>query len=727
LALLGLVLAASVWPIFIGRGLTPSDGIFRLPPWRTESLRPASNPMLSDQYLTFQPVKHFVHEAWTHGSLGLWNPHLNCGMPSVGSMQFAQFYPLNLLLVWLNPFYAAGLGALLKLWIAGGFAYLYARRLGASSTGGALAGLAYALSGYMTVWLGHPHANAACLLPGLLWALDAERWLVLALLHGAMILGGHPPSAVLLTIVLAGYGWGLKRDKKREWGTALALGFGVSAVQLLPFVEYYLHSSLHHSGSAMDRWEYHLPLRTAIHYVLPLISGSPARRFETLGFAFGIDKGRFDNFNERAGYVGLATLVLALAAAWHLRKEKPVRALSIGAGLCMFFIWGHAAPILEHVPIVNHVNPTRLLVVLDLILAVLAALALDRLGELRRGVWLGVLWAIAGGALLWAWIAFLPFWPDFTPQEQAFALLQCAILVSAASAAGLGFWNAEKKWAKPLILASVLGELIYYGAGFNPSVKKEDYYPETPAIQKLQADFDPARFFALGWVLPPNTGVLYGLYDTRGQDYSTVRRYEELISGKAGEFFFYNTPTEIPGAFPLLGARYVLCERACPELTGYTKVHEGDATIYKKEDVPRAFVTSTYQVATPEWILARARLPGFEPRKVALLEETPGIAPTEGKAAEARFVSYAPGEVVLEAQASAPAVLVLLDTYFPGWKAWVDGKPVPILRADYAFRAVAVPAGKSVVRFKYQPISFTMGVLITLASAAYAWVLWRKR
>jgi uncharacterized membrane protein YfhO len=62
---------------------------------------------------------------------------------------------------------------------------------------------------------------------------------------------------------------------------------------------------------------------------------------------------------------------------------------------------------------------------------------------------------------------------------------------------------------------------------------------------------------------------------------------------------------------------------------------------------------------------------------------------------------------------------LLLDTYYPGWKAYVDEMPAPIYRADYNFRAVSLPAGRSVVRFSYAPWSFRLGILLSVVALAF--------
>ncbi len=81
-----------------------------------------------------------------------------------------------------------------------------------------------------------------------------------------------------------------------------------------------------------------------------------------------------------------------------------------------------------------------------------------------------------------------------------------------------------------------------------------------------------------------------------------------------------------------------------------------------------------------------------------------------------RIDGYAPGEVTLTARAAMKRVLALTDVYFPGWKAWVDGKQARILPTNYAFRGVALGPGLHRVRMAYQPISFKLGLWTTICS-----------
>ena len=79
-------------------------------------------------------------------------------------------------------------------------------------------------------------------------------------------------------------------------------------------------------------------------------------------------------------------------------------------------------------------------------------------------------------------------------------------------------------------------------------------------------------------------------------------------------------------------------------------------------------------------------------------------------------------------ESNSPGYLVLLDSYYPGWHAYVDGKEARILAANYAFRAVEVRAGKHRVEFLYRPRSFYAGLSVTgLAIALGTAVVFRRR
>jgi uncharacterized membrane protein YfhO len=89
-----------------------------------------------------------------------------------------------------------------------------------------------------------------------------------------------------------------------------------------------------------------------------------------------------------------------------------------------------------------------------------------------------------------------------------------------------------------------------------------------------------------------------------------------------------------------------------------------------------------------------------------------------------------PNRVTIRAALDAPGYLVLADTWYPGWRAAVDGEPVEILRANYAFRAVRLEAGEHTVEMVYRPTSVLVGGALSLVALAVIFVgllLARKR
>jgi hypothetical protein len=216
-----------------------------------------------------------------------------------------------------------------------------------------------------------------------------------------------------------------------------------------------------------------------------------------------------------------------------------------------------------------------------------------------------------------------------------------------------------------------------------------------------------------------------------------VRRYEELITGRAGDFWFYQDSTQLPESFRLLNTKYVLSSHPVFENNpDFELVFTNGVNIYRcKNYTARALPVFDCTVETSPEILTQVRTPSFDPSKTLLLDETPKIFPVpaapQGSITNAtvKIISYQPDEVEITAQMPRPGFLLLLDTYFPGWTATVDGRPSKIYRADYNFRAVTLPAGTSSVKFSYRPLSFCLGLWISIITflALTLTLFWKGR
>jgi len=194
-----------------------------------------------------------------------------------------------------------------------------------------------------------------------------------------------------------------------------------------------------------------------------------------------------------------------------------------------------------------------------------------------------------------------------------------------------------------------------------------------------------------------------------------------------GLFHSYNSPL-----FDLLGAKYIVTQSHLKDIDPsvdakkFRLVYEHGISIYENLNVfPRAFYVSHATVA-PSDAAAEAELlkPGFDPRRSIVIDHAPHDMsfPRDARGGDdspdgvVSFRKYEPCLVELETVNSRPGYVFLSDTWYPGWNVYVDGKRGDILRADLAFRAVAVDSGRHRVEFRFEPKSVSIGAAIAFAS-----------
>ena len=217
-----------------------------------------------------------------------------------------------------------------------------------------------------------------------------------------------------------------------------------------------------------------------------------------------------------------------------------------------------------------------------------------------------------------------------------------------------------------------------------------------------------------------NRMMEYGLYDVGGYEAALGNRISDML-------FFLTRGLKSPDDSRILNAlnvKYV----ASPKIfvaKGYVLVKKSEiANIYENKNVlPRAFLSDRAVVLkTREEIFRKFQDKGWYPEKEVLLEEVPVLkgSVTGNSGPESAVITrYSPNEVIVKANVNSPKFLVLSDSYYPGWKAYVDGKPGKIYVANYLSRAVYLNAGEHTVRFVFDPFSFRLGLAITLLAAIF--------
>jgi hypothetical protein len=142
--------------------------------------------------------------------------------------------------------------------------------------------------------------------------------------------------------------------------------------------------------------------------------------------------------------------------------------------------------------------------------------------------------------------------------------------------------------------------------------------------------------------------------------------------------------------------------------------------------LPRAFIVPKARLLPRGNVLNGLESPGFDPKETLLLEEEDNPAGLQLHASSgetpkssAKIVSYRPDEITVEVESEAPGFLFLSEIYYPGWKGFVDGRPEPILLANYLFRAIEVQKGSLRVQLVFDPFSIKAGTAITLITLIF--------
>ncbi len=726
--------------------------------WRVLLTSEAWKPAGGGDLVSFLfPTYRFAAARLWAGSLPLWNPHLYGGVPFLADMQSGLFYPPNLLLFLLAPGFAYEVMQWMAaghVFLAGVSAYLCLRYLapgrGLQMPAALVGALAYMFSGIFVVHFGNLNLIAvAAWLPLvflLFWRALSGHSLALAagagVTLGVSTLAGHLQVTLMIGLALGlatvvGVAQELTRRGCRRWQPAwpllglavtAAVALGLVALVLLPTFEY---------ARLSPRTA--LPYREAARYSLV-----PALLGELLVPALFSSRepslywGVWDRV--AVGYVGLFPLLLA-GLALLLCRGRRVALLAVLA--CAAFVLALGNESVFHgwayglLPGFRQIRaPARFVLLLDFALAGLAALGLDRLlrpleQAARRTfdrVWHGLLWlggaaAVVGGA--WAYLVVYQAQDrDPTLFWRVSAASSGVILALVLLGAGLAWLGARRggrlkrhtlAWlAVGLVFFDLASLGAYVDLGHEPPTagyehaQVVDFLRQDPDLFRIDSRTDVAD------VWQPNLALLAGLYDVGGVDnplvVADVVRYWEGLGGRSTALYDF------------LGIKYVVARKdTVLDWDKFSLAFDGDAAVnvYRNRTaLPRAMVV--YQaLAAPDqeaaWDLIHN--PDFDPASAVVLEGIPaGEGGAQAASGSARVVHYDTDRIEIELDSPTAGYLVLSDPFYPGWQAEVDGEPAEILRANYAFRAVPVPAGGHRVTMAFRPATWRGGLTITLGT-----------
>ncbi len=362
-------------------------------------------------------------------------------------------------------------------------------------------------------------------------------------------------------------------------------------------------------------------------------------------------------------------------------------------------------------------------------------------GSITSDVTSGITAGVQGGRLP----QYMDALKDWIASVAATDALVCALLVTIASA--LIYYFLKRK-ISPLIvgigiLALTIIDLWRVDTRPMEIVSREDY--QTNLASHDYIDFikkDPSLFRVedMNETQPSNKLVYYGLQTPAGYHAAKMREFQDVvdITGHMQGNGIYN-----PFMWNLLNVKYIIANGAISndqsrfipafvskeppqeEQSGNNKVEVPTVVWENPEMLPRAFFVYSYQVEPKLDILHAMDSGHFNPRNLLFFDQPPKGMPALDTAPldtskEKLTMDYKNEDITIHSTTAGNRLLFMSDAWYPDWHATIDGKPTPIYRADYAFRAVAVPAGQHEITFTYYDPKYVEGRTISLVTNALA-------
>ncbi len=673
----------------------------------------------------FVPFQHFAAEEWWSGRIPLWNPYFYGGQPFQADPQSAVFYVPGMLFD--LAFGRQGLSFTAMEWratlaysLGAAFTYLFAQRITANHVGGIIAAFVFAGSGFLTSYPMQqlPILEAVIWLPLCLYCIEraVEKqglslcWTALAACAlGLSFLAGHTQTTMFAGYVAVAYLLMRAIQTKQRWwrvalgGLAITLTFGGLALpQLLPTLQFTELSnrqllSYEEAGGGYD-------LGDLVELLSP--------------------QGLF----QRGYYVGVASLVFMVPALGRRHAQRIFWLVVAGVGVLLAL--GAHGPLY---PIFYHVLPAYALFKDQERAAMLWAFAAAVLSAIGwAGLWrttppsstitslilsfaIGASGCVAGIVLLAQPVSAENPASVISPDV---AVLSGVLVAIAASALALGavrgaFSYASAAFAGLLLVASPL-----YGVNHanNRSVVSATPAPAVAGVMTFaQAQPDLFRLWELQDILPGDLGVLYHVAVPFGDSPIYNRRVRTLLE----------THQQYSLA-QLFNVRYLVANVADGGPGTSLLFTSGELYVYKRDfGLPRAFAVRDVLLASDDKAELDMSLHMPHPGSSVVLTQQPELHPTGPDLPRDQHETWQHYDAItrdLLVSVTDDAVLVVLEPYYPGWEAMLDGRVVPIYRADYAFQAIDLPAGTHQVRFRFRPGMLVLGVELgaTLMALALA-------
>jgi hypothetical protein len=676
------------------------------------------------------PLAHFQQECFRQRELPFWDPYNNCGVPFLAQWNTMPLYPPSLIYLLLPLTWSLSFFCLLHLWFAGLGMFFLARKWTGNNFAAAFAGTVFSFNGFtlnLLMWPSHLATFAwmpwVVLAAELAWH-EGGRKIFLAGLVGALQMLAGGPEIIFLTwifllaLFIQQFVTGESPRKKmfQRFPLVILLIIALSAAQLLPFLDLVAHSQ-RESGYADLRWS--MPGWGWVNFLVPVAFGGTwnAGVFFQYGQAW-----------TSSYYLGVGALWLALLASWKT-GDRRVQLLGAAAIIALIFALGENTPVLpiirKIIPQLSFITyPIKYILPAVFVAPLLAAFALANLQGLKKRVLVVgiILFLLLAAILFWAWR--FPFPADNIRATLLNGFSRAAFLILTGGTLLLllrGF-----KFA-PLILILVAWlDVFTHEPMQNPTVSPNVYEPNlartdlkmipqpglggsramvspAAAIQFVQfAASDPQNnYFAKRAGYCANVNLLDGVPKVDGFFSLTPRESDDVLS-----YFYRTTDASFPHLEDFMGVSQITAPGEIfkwqARRTFLPLVNAGQKPIFLDGE-------KTLQALTQN---------DFDGSKIVFLQPEDKSSVTVSNQTDAKILNSKFGNqtVDIEVEAQEPSLVVVAQTYYHNWCAFVDGQPVPLLQANDAFQAVQVSVGKHQVHIAYKDRAFETGAVISIVA-----------
>ena len=569
------------------------------------------------------------------------------------------------------------------------------------------------------------------------------------------------------------------------WGTLFAIG--LSAIQVLPSLEL-LRNSIRGKGYnsiVLSYWSMHPA--DLVNTIVPNLFGNTYTLRGEMYWGEKFHYAREGYFISL--YLGISVVLLALFSSFSSRRAlkavfATIALISTVFALGQFgyvYLW-----IGKWLPVFRFGRyPIKYMLLSSLAICVLASLGIEAVryrqiafhrrlfpiliavGLVVVGLCLGISVYISSHSsvihnIISSWLT-----PDQLRYKNLTGIQQQ--LISAFRWAGLfglislALLFSARFWKNSLLVAGLLAFIIVAelsaqnvrlsplisGADFAYTSEVEEYLKPTleSGLHRVY-NVEPIGFLPVARFWAPNRSVawlylllrrsgepLFGIMN--GVQYSISYSIDDLNTKESDEILRQGSKLEAGSFLILLGrlnatTLLTLGEMDSPKVSFCKSFYTGSdkkLMVYRlKDPAPRAyFASKVHWAGSQEKALESLLDPKFLYQGTAILEGTGQQDIQSDVTGQVRIMNYENNSVRCAVEAGGKGYLVLVDSYYPGWSATLDGSPVAIRRANYAFRAVEVPPGKHVVEFRYRPWSFYLGFLLSGLTLAIGVTVWYRK